>query len=220
MKPKTSIKLSAASKMPCFSWSLEALDTCPAAKKRNGKLVDACSGCYAVGGNYRFPNVKAVRVHNKQDWQRDAFESEMIELLASEKYFRWFDSGDMYSLELAKKIYRIMKSTPHCQHWLPTRMYKFAKFKPVLQAINRLPNAVARYSSDSIDGGTIRAKNSSTIFSSAEQLPERATVCEAYTRSGKCAACRACWNKSVPVIAYPAHGAAMHKVIRIKELTT
>ena len=46
------LKLSKASKMPCRSWSLPAIRSCPAAKKRGGELVDACKGCYATEGNY------------------------------------------------------------------------------------------------------------------------------------------------------------------------
>ena len=50
------IKLSKASKMPCRSWSLQAIDTCPASIGSDGELVDACKGCYATTGNYNFPN--------------------------------------------------------------------------------------------------------------------------------------------------------------------
>ena len=48
------LKLSKASKMPCRSWSLQALDTCPGSRDKSGELVPACSGCYATDGNYRF----------------------------------------------------------------------------------------------------------------------------------------------------------------------
>jgi hypothetical protein len=72
------IKLSKASKMPCRSWSLQALDTCPASVNSDGSLVDACKGCYATDGNYRFPNVKAPRLHNREDWKRDAWVDDMV----------------------------------------------------------------------------------------------------------------------------------------------
>jgi hypothetical protein len=42
------------------------------------------------------------------------------------------------------------------------------------------------------------------------------TLCRAYEHEGKCNGCRACYDKAVPVIAYPAHGARMNKVIRLK----
>jgi hypothetical protein len=42
------------------------------------------------------------------------------------------------------------------------------------------------------------------------------TLCKAYDNGGKCNGCRACYDKSVDVIAYPAHGRSMQKVINIK----
>ena len=65
------IKLSKAGKMPCRSWRLQALDTCPASKDSTGNLVPACKGCYATSGHHRFTNVKASRENNKEDWKRD-----------------------------------------------------------------------------------------------------------------------------------------------------
>lgn len=210
------IKLSKASKMPCKSWSLQALDTCPASKNKDGSLVDACKGCYATTGNYRFPNVKAPREHNREDWKREEFVSEFVQALDTERYFRWFDSGDMYDLRLANKILEIMQATPWVNHWLPTRMHKFEKFAEVIAQMEALPNVVVRLSSDSINGETISGATTSTICHSAENAPEGATVCEAYTRGGKCGTCRACFSKSVPVVAYPAHGATMLKMIKVK----
>ena len=125
------IKLSKASKMPCRSWSLQALVTCPASKDANGELVAACAGCYATTGNYNFPNVKAPREHNKDDWKRSEWVDDMVQELDADRYFRWFDSGDVYDIRLAKKILEVMKRTPWVRHWLPTRMHKFDKFVPV-----------------------------------------------------------------------------------------
>lgn len=210
------LKLSKASKMPCKSWSLQALDTCPASKNKDGSLVDACKGCYATTGNYRFPNVKAPREHNREDWKREEFVSDFVQELDTERYFRWFDSGDMYDLRLAKKILEIMQATPWVNHWLPTRMHKFAKFAEVIAQMEELPNVVVRLSSDSIDGETIEGATTSTICHSAENAPEGATVCEAYTRGGKCGTCRACFSKDVPVVAYPAHGAKLLKMIKVQ----
>ena len=210
------LKLSKASKMPCKSWSLQALDTCPASKNKDGSLVDACKGCYATTGNYRVPNVKAPREHNREDWKREEFVFDFVQALDTERYFRWFDSGDMYDLRLAKKILQIMQATPWVNHWLPTRMHKFAKFADVIAEMEALPNVVVRLSSDSISGETIEGATTSTICHSAETAPEGATVCEAYTRGGKCGTCRACFSKDVPVVAYPAHGAKLLKMIKVK----
>jgi hypothetical protein len=205
------IKLSKPGKMPCLSWSLQALDTCPGSKKPDGSLVDACKGCYATDGNYLFKNVKGVRLHNREDWRRDAWVDDMVRALDNSRYFRWFDSGDMYDVRLARKILLVMRRTPWCQHWLPTRMHKFAKFESVIRDMNALDNVVVRLSSDSITGETVRGVYTSTIVPHAEDAPANATVCEAYTRDGKCADCRACWQKDIAVIAYPQHGRKMAK---------
>lgn len=206
------IKLSKPSKMPCFSWSLIARDTCPGSIE-NGKLVPACEGCYAVGGNYRYPNVKAPREHNKQDWQRDEWVSDMVSALDNSRYFRWFDSGDCYSVKLAEKIKKVMELTPWVKHWMPTRMHKFAKFKRVLGDMASLSNVVVRYSSDSVTGETIEGDTTSTIVPSPDHATDGMTLCRAYDNEGKCGECRQCWDKSVSVIAYPAHGKSMAKVI-------
>ena len=209
------IKLSKAGKMPCRSWSLQAIDTCPASIGSDGELVDACKGCYATTGNYRFPNVKRPREHNKEDWQRDSWVDDMVAELDNDRYFRWFDSGDMYHIQLARKMLEVMKRTPWVRHWLPTRMHKFAKFGLVLLEMNSLPNVVVRLSSDSVIGETIPGANTSTIIPTPEQATAEMTVCEAYSRDGKCGPCRKCWDKHVTVIAYPAHGLEMIKAINL-----
>ena len=208
------IKLSKTSKLDgIFSWSLQAIDTCPGSSDGKGGLVDACKGCYATTGNYRFANVKAPRLFNREDWQRDDWIDDMVKALDSSRYFRWFDSGDMYDLKLAYKIYEVMNRTPWVKHWLPTRMHKFSKFKTVIQAMQNLDNVVIRFSSDSVTGGVIEGLNTSTIFS--DTLPENATECQAYQHDGKCNGCRACYDKTVSVIGYKAHGVKMAKVIKI-----
>ena len=207
-------KLSKASKMPCRSWSLQALDTCPASIGADGELVDACKGCYATDGNYRFSNVKAPRLHNRDDWKQSDWVDAMVAELDNDRYFRWFDSGDMYSLKLAEKIYDVMVATPWTRHWLPTRMHKFAKFADILAKMEALPNVVVRLSSDSINGDIIEGSTTSTIIPTISHRKPSMTICEAYEREGKCATCRACWDKDVEVVAYVAHGRKMAKQIK------
>ena len=211
------IKLSKTSKLDgIMSWSLQALDTCPGSKDSLGELVPACQGCYATTGNYRFANVKKPREFNREDWKRDDWIDDMVKALDSSRYFRWFDSGDMYDLRLANKILDVMIATPWVKHWLPTRMHKFIKFKGVIDRMEALDNVVVRFSSDSVTGGFVGGLNSSTIFS--DNLPVGATECKAYQHEGKCNGCRACYDKSVSVIAYKAHGVKMAKVIKIMAL--
>jgi hypothetical protein len=210
------IKISVTSKLDGIrSWSLQALDTCPGSISSPGVLVDACKGCYATTGNYHYPNVKAPRLSNQKDWQRMGWVNDMVNALQNDRFFRWFDSGDMYTLGLAEKILEVMRMTPWCKHWLPTRMHKFPKFSIVLQNMAALPNVSVRFSSDSVNGEFTKGLHGSVIIADSTQTTKAMTLCKAYENLGKCNGCRACWDKKVKVIAYPAHGQKMQKVIQI-----
>jgi len=213
---QTQVKVSKTSKMPCKSWSLEAIATCPASKGEDGELVDACKGCYATTGFYLMGNAKKLREHNSEDWKREEWVSEMVYELRNQTYFRWFDSGDVAWLKLAEKIYQVCEQTPNVKHWIPTRMYKFPKFKAILDKLNELPNVRVRFSSDSVEGDFTN-EHASTIISYADS-PTDAFICEAYSRDGKCGDCRACWQKDVPMIAYVAHGMKMNKIIEARAI--
>ena len=209
-------KLSKTSKLDnILSWSLQALETCQGSIGDNGELVPACSGCYATTGTYNFPGTKAVRADNKAAWQDAGWVDTMVAALKKQSFFRWFDSGDMYSLSLAVKMYEVMAATPHVKHWLPTRMYKFPKFNAILAKMEALPNVMVRRSSDAVDGTFTAGVHGSTILPSADTVPAGVTLCRAYEHGGKCSGCRACYDKSVAVIGYPAHGRKMAKVIRL-----
>jgi hypothetical protein len=173
-------------------------------------------GCYAVSGNYRFGNVIEPRRENKEDWKRDEWIKDMVIALRNERYFRWFDSGDVYALQLAEKIYSVMCATPHVKHWLPTRMHKFAKFADILARMQALPNVMVRPSSDSVSGDFIEGLHGSTIV--PDKSPrEGVKLCHAANNDGKCGPCRDCYSKDIPVIGYLAHGRSMAKVIREME---
>jgi hypothetical protein len=121
----------------------------------------------------------------------------------------------MYALGLAEKMLEVMKRTPWVKHWLPTRMHKFPKFALVLQQMAALPNVSVRFSSDSVTGEYTKKLHGSVIIPTPEDVKKGMTLCEAYSHGGKCNGCRACYDKKVKVVAYPAHGAKMNKVIRI-----
>lgn len=212
------VKLSKTSKLDgILSWSLQALDTCPGSIASPGVLVDACKGCYATTGNYRYPNVKAPREFNRTDWERLEWVDDMVKALNDSRYFRWFDSGDMFALGLAEKMLEVMVRTPWVKHWVPTRMHKFPKFRKVLTDMQKLDNVMVRFSSDSVTGEFKPGLHGSVITPLSDTVPHGAKLCEAYAHGGKCSGCRACWDKSIPVIAYPAHGAKMSKVIMLKK---
>jgi len=215
MTAATLNKVSKTSKLGTFSWSLQAIETCPGSVGPNGKLVEACSGCYATTGCYNFPGTKAVRADNKAAWQEADWVEVMVAKLKKQTHFRWFDSGDLYSIGLAEKVLQVMQQTPNTKHWLPTRMYKFPKFAAVLDAMQQLANVMVRFSSDAVDG-TFAPYHGSTIVPAGTSVPAGVTLCTAPQQDGKCLSCRACYDKAVPVIGYVAHGRKMAKVISIK----
>ena len=215
-KVSKGVKLSITSKLDGIrSWSLNALDTCSGSVDANGELVDACKGCYATTGNYRFPNVKAPREHNKLDWQRLDWVDDMVKALSNDRFFRWFDSGDIYTIALGEKILEVMTRTPWVSHWLPTRMHKFPKYKGLFLKMKALNNVSVRFSSDSVRGEYIKGLHGSVIIPTPSDNKKGMTLCQAYDHNGTCNGCRACYDKKIKVIAYPAHGVKMHKVINL-----
>jgi hypothetical protein len=209
--------LSKTSKLGCFSWSLQAWDTCPGARGDDGEAVDACKFCYARRGNYVYPNVKRVREVNLEDWKQDDWVERMVSAIGSELYFRWFDSGDCYHRDLAIKICEVMLRTPDTKHWFPTRMHKFDKFKDVLYDMSILPNVVLRMSSDSVTGECLDSYLCSSVIVPYAGFPTSlpSVECDAYKRGGKCGDCRACWSKDVKIVSYPYHGVSKAKVIKL-----
>lgn len=226
------VKLSNTSKLGVKSWSLQALNTCPASKMPNGELVDACKGCYATYGQYNYPNAQGTREFNLWAWQQDNFIDDFVKALEGVSHFRWFDSGDMYNLNLATKILQIMDRTPKTKHWLPTRMHKFRKFQPVLNCMQLLPNACIRLSSDSIMGELVDVPITLNIDTSSTILPsdfidghvkmDKLFECQAPKQDGKCLDCRACYDKNINVIGYVGHGRVMklnqNKLINVVSL--
>lgn len=123
------IKISKPSKMKITDkrvgcWSLEARKSCPGSKKPDGSIVEVCQSCYATKGMYRFPVVKKARQTNRNDYKKDDWVDRMVKEVSKYDYFRWFDSGDIETPELAVKITQVINKTKNTQHWLPTRSDK------------------------------------------------------------------------------------------------
>lgn len=204
------VLLSKASKMPGRSWSLQAGETCPGSINKDTKqIIEVCQDCYAKTGFYRMENVIRPREHNRKDWKRPDWADDMVQELDTERYFRWFDSGDVYSAALAQKIYEVIRRTPHCHHWLPSKSYTIPKIRYWLDRIKELPNASVRYSSPSTKG-EYTSEHGSVVVQEVTDTVQNGNLtvvkmCDAYTRGGKCGPCRACWDKSINLIVYPLH---------------
>jgi len=134
------------------SWSLPAGASCPGAKD-----AEVCKSCYAKKGMYRFPVVKNVREYNREDYKKHDWVDRMIKEISKYDYFRWFDSGDIETPELACKIRSVISRTRNTKHWLPTRSdnvpnisNKLDGLIPPHTALNGFPNVAVRLSADNI----------------------------------------------------------------------
>lgn len=128
-------KISQTSKMKITgkkvgSWSLPAGASCPGSSD-----AEVCKSCYAKKGMYRFPSVKDVREYNKLDYHKKDWSDRMVSKVAKFDYFRWFDSGDIETPELAEKIMEVVARTPDTQHWLPTRSDKIPKIHAAMRRV-------------------------------------------------------------------------------------
>jgi hypothetical protein len=191
--------------MPGKSWSLQAGDTCPGSINPNTKeVIEVCADCYAKTGFYRMDNVKAPRLHNRKDWKRTDWADDMVAALDNERWFRWFDSGDIYTAALAQKIYEVARRTPWCNHWIPSKSYNIPKIRYWLDRLKELPNVSVRFSSPSTNG-VYTSEHGSVVVQSVTDTIQNGKMCDAYTRGGKCGPCRACWDSSINLIVYPLH---------------
>jgi hypothetical protein len=191
--------------MPGKSWSLQAGDTCPGSINPVSKeVIEVCADCYAKTGFYRMENVKAPRLSNRKDWKRIDWADDMVAALDNERWFRWFDSGDIYTAALAQKIYEVARRTPWCNHWIPSKSYNIPKIRYWLDRLKELPNVSVRFSSPSTNG-VYTSEHGSVVVQSVIDTISGAKMCDAYTRGGKCGPCRACWDSSINLIVYPLH---------------
>jgi hypothetical protein len=156
-------------------------------------------------------NVRLPREHNRKDWKRIDWADDMVTALSKEEYFRWFDSGDIYTAALAQKIYEVCRRTPHVKHWIPTKSYQIPKIRYWLDRIKSLPNVMVRFSSPSTHGfagpehGSTVTQEVSDVLAPEIKDSRSTAFCEAYKNNGKCMDCRACWDKSLSLIIYPLH---------------
>lgn len=180
---------------------LQARDTC-----LRWKQSQICQKCYAVRGTYMYKSTEGRRKRNLLIMKQDNFVEEMKLLLFNDRWFRWFDSGDIPSIDIIKKIIKVCKETPWVKHWIPTNSWDVPKLLPYLKELESLKNVTVRYSSrtynESIDWNisSMVVTNNYTKKSTKKKF-----ICPSSQQGGKCLTCRACWDKKVKVVIYKKH---------------
>lgn len=199
---KGSAILAKTSKMPGYSISTPATDCITGGKLQKLK-GSVCSDCYALKGSYTFSNVKPALKKRQEFMKSPKWVELMVETLNRTKspYFRWFDSGDVQSVEHAKQILEVVELTPSKFHWIPTKEKKI--WRDALAGRMVPNNAVVRLSAAMIDGEPPKAfYNTSTVHKNKK--PD-GHICPAPEQGNKCGDCRACWNPEIRNISYKHH---------------
>jgi hypothetical protein len=208
-----------------------------------GKLINikgsTCSRCYAFKLQNLRPSVdkgwtnnlfKAVKMikENPNLWAKMvAFQIERACKKLDIFEHRWFDSGDLQSVEMLRAIVLCAQITPKINHWLPTREAKIVK--EYRKQFGQEPsNLVIRVSATMIGDKPIKGhENTSTVHRKGEAIYGKECLAyrtnkdskivplddfKAMTRQekkaqdfGHCGDCRACWSKDVENISYPLH---------------
>jgi len=195
--------LSEPNKMPGPSINLPAV-ACLTGRKLVNVKGSTCSGCYALKGRYRFPNVKDAMQRRLDRLYDPRWGDAMVTLVDKQPVFRWHDSGDLQSVQHLINIFEVCKLTPGTMHWLPTQERKFLPLSTDSIPKNlmiRLSNA----KNDTKPGNawpfwsTVVSHQDAPIYGATRHL------CPAPEQGNECGSCRACWSRDVHEVQYKIH---------------
>lgn len=208
----------ANSKMPGSSFATD-----PFACNVGGKLAkvegSVCGVCYAkrlaafrpsVAKGYALNEAALRGVSEAGGRSQELFVSGMAFQIrkAADKtgqpYHRWFDAGDLPSVEALRTIVLVCEATPDIHHWLPTRELKVVR--DYARSYGALPsNLVVRVSSTMVgDSPRSGCANTSTVAFIHTRVAY-GHVCPATSQGNNCGDCRACWSPEVANVSYPVH---------------
>ena len=215
------------SKMPGSAIGYPAKKACPLGKKLCDVPGSVCSQCYAQGGQYQFPVVRAAqdrRYHKlKSAMRTGAGEERWINGISTRlqamriPWFRWHDSGDLQNMQHLMMIFEVANRTPKMRHWIPTK--ELVLVRKFLENDGRIPDNVNIRISAPMIGQRITPAGMTTSSVSDPQGKENGKVvadpgfqCPATYEhdrpektKGRCMDCRACWERSVPNVDYELH---------------
>lgn len=204
------------SKMPGSSFAISA-KRCNVGSKLAEVEGSVCHRCYALKLQKLRPSVdqgwkanylKATQLiaTKPEAWARAmAFQIRKAAEKSGQRYHRWFDSGDLQSVDMLKAIFMVCEMTPEIRHWLPTREAKIVKAALAATASGTVPdNLVIRVSATMIGDKPVNGyANTSTVHRKGTEHVGHA--CPASMQGNNCGSCRACWDKTVQNVSYPLH---------------
>ena len=195
--------LSDTSKMPGSSYGLPT-----ASCKTGARLAQiegtVCSKCYAKRGFYLTfaHSVLPAQQRRLASIDDPQWVEAMVKALETESWFRWFDSGDLQSLQMLRNIAEVARRTPNVRHWLATRERRFVS--AYLKESDIPDNLVIRVSATwpDIPVKEIAGVQCANVHKNS---PPVGFECVAPKQHGKCDTCRACWDKNVQTVSYLEH---------------
>jgi hypothetical protein len=206
--------LTTTTKMPSKSYSTPTA-LCVTGFKMAQIEGSVCFDCYAQRNNYhRYQNGIEPAQHARYEAMLydPAWCDAMVASIMGDLYFRWFDSGDLPSLEALERIVEVCVRTPATLHWLPTREYAMIKAYITKHGRDSLPdNLIIRLSAmypDQFVKLPLSLQGIKNVLTS--NVHTKGTVptgseCGAPTRGGKCGPCRDCWDVTVEAVSYLKH---------------
>lgn len=191
--------LTQTTKMPCKSYSLPTV-ACVTGFRMAQIPGSICAGCYANKGNYRTyaNNIEPAQHARLVSLEDPNWSAAMANLIGSDPYFRWHDSGDLQSLRHLELIAEVCRLTPNCKHWLPTREY--AMVKAYLAKHGAIPaNLTIRLSAMFVDRpvtvpASLQNVPGITVSNVHKDSAPVSQACNAPNQNGECRECRECWT--------------------------
>jgi len=128
----------------------------------------------------------------------------MVSSLDDNRWFRWFDSGDLQSADMLLKIFEVARRTPWCNHWVATRERSFVREALAQEAVPE--NLVLRVSATWPDVPVRKMYLDGVQYANVHknEAPD-GHRCAAPDNGGECGDCRVCWGKDMEVVSYGLH---------------
>lgn len=173
-----------------------------------------CSKCYACKGHYTTENVVNAHEQRRKAITDPRWVDAMVAqiLLHADRYFRWFDSGDVQSDAHADQICTIARRTPSIRHYLPSQEHGIWERA---RKQGKIPeNLIIRLSGIKIGKRrNLRAFLTSMAINATKSSWQELVAtndkqlfhCPAPLQTNKCMDCRACWNSEIKTVAYRQH---------------
>lgn len=199
-------------KMPGSTFATDAF-ACKVGDKLAKVQGSVCAGCYARKIQKLRPSVNQGWTSNQKlavkliasaphKWVAAmVFQVEKAAIKSGQPFHRWFDSGDLDSVDMLAAIVKVAKATPKIKHWLPTREVGIVKeYRKQGGSIPR--NLRIRLSATMVGDKPLTSAKRLGVSTSTvhrEGSPYIGWQCPAPDQEGNCGECRHCWTSPANV---------------------